>query len=196
MKDYEPIETSRLLLRRPLVSDASAVFERYASDPEVTRFVGWPRHRTVADTVAFLQFSDAEWDRWSGGPYLIMSRVDGRLLGSTGLGFEAPDRAATGYVLAKDSWGQGYATEALQAMVNLARRRGVVRLYALCHPQHRASGHVLEKCDFTCEGTWREHAEFPNLTPGVRSDVLCYALILGAHSGPRSKVQGPRSTKC
>jgi RimJ/RimL family protein N-acetyltransferase len=154
------------------------MFERYASDTEVTRFVGWPRHLTVADTLAFLRFSDAEWDRWPGGPYLIVSRVDGRLLGSTGLGFEAPDRAVTGYVLAKDSWGHGYATEALHAMVAQARGLGVVRLYAVCHLQHRASARVLEKCDFTCEGTWRGHVEFPNLTPGVRSDVLCYALIL------------------
>ena len=177
MKDYERIETSRLILRRPLLGDTSAMFERYARDSEVTKFVSWPRHLTVADTIAFLQFSDAEWDRWPRGPYLIESRVDGRLLGSTGLGFEAPDRAMTGYVLAKDSWGQGYATEALQAMVDQARRLGVVRLYAMCHPQHRASARVLEKCDFTCEGTWAQHAEFPNLAPGVRSDVLCYALI-------------------
>jgi RimJ/RimL family protein N-acetyltransferase len=190
VKGYERIETSRLVLRRPLAGDASAMFERYASDSDVTTFVGWPRHRTVTDTLAFLQFSDAEWDRWPCGPYLIVSRADGRLLGGTGLGFEAPDRAVTGYVLARDSWGQGYATEALHAMVDLACRMGVVRLYAVCHPQHRASRRVLEKCDFTCEGTWRDHAEFPNLTPGVRSDVLCYALTLGARGAASSRAAG------
>ena len=179
MIDNERIETSRLVLRRPLVDDASGIFERYASDSDVTRFMSWPRHRTLTDTLAFLQFSDAELDRWPGGPYLIESRVDGRLLGGTGLGFETPDRAVTGYILAKDSWGQGYATEALHAMVGQARRVGVIRLYATCYPQHRASGRVLEKCGFICEGTWRDHVEFPNLAPGIRSDVLCYALPLG-----------------
>ena len=180
MKVPERIETARLVLRRPLPSDASAVFERYAGDPDVTRFVGWPRHRSVADTVAFLQFSDGEWDRRPGGPFLIESRVDGRLLGSTGLQFEAPDRAMTGYVLAADSWGFGYATEALHAMIDVARHTGVVRLYALCHPEHRASGHVLEKCGFTLEGAWRQYAEFPNHSPGVRLDALCYATVCGA----------------
>ena len=180
MKDNERIETSRLLLRRPLAGDASAIFQRYARDSEVTRFVGWPRHQTLADTLAFLQFSDAQWERWHAGPYLILSRMDGRLLGSTGLAFETPDRAMTGYVLAKDSWGLGYATEALQLMVDLARPMGVVRLYALCHPQHRASRRVLEKCNFICEGTWQNYVEFPNLNPGVKSEALCYALILGA----------------
>jgi len=154
------------------------MFEVYASDPDVTTFVGWPRHQSVADTWAFLGFCDAEWRRWPAGPYLIESRADGRLLGSTGLAFETPDRAATGYVLAKEAWGRGYATEALHAMVDLAERVGVVRLYALCHPAHGASWRVLEKGGFSREGTLPDHAEFPNLAPGVRSDVLCYARVL------------------
>ncbi|HEX2520507.1 MAG TPA: GNAT family N-acetyltransferase [Terriglobia bacterium] len=132
-------ETHRLLLRRPQPEDAAVVFARYANDPEVTRFVGWPKHESVADTQAFLAFSDAEWERWQAGPYLIWSRSDGVLLGSTGLGFETPYRAATGYVLARDAWGRGYATEALNAMVDIAPRVGVQRLYALCHLEHRAS---------------------------------------------------------
>jgi [ribosomal protein S5]-alanine N-acetyltransferase len=180
MKAPERIDTARLVLRRPRIADAADIFERYAADEEVTRFVGWPRHRTVDETRGFLQFSDAEWDRWPAGPYLILSAIDGRLLGGTGLSFEASDRAMTGYVLAKDSWGRGYATEALAAMVDLARSLGVTRLYALCHPQHRASWHVLEKCAFAREATLPAHAEFPNLEPGVRADVLCYARALGA----------------
>src|SRR6185369_706973 len=119
------IETARLVLRRPRASDVKAVFKRYSSDPEVTHFLGWPRHRRVAETRAFLDFSDAEWRRWPAGPYLIESRDTGQLLGGTGLGFETPFRASTGYVLARDAWGAGYATEALRGMVELAARVGV-----------------------------------------------------------------------
>ena len=148
MKAPNRIETARLTLVRPTLDDAAAVFERYASDPDVTRFLGWPRHQSIADTHAFLEFSASEWERWPAGPYLIRSRRDGRLLGGTGLGFEAPDEAVTGYVLARDAWGQGYATEALLAVLDIARGLGNIRLYALCHPEHRASRRVLEKCGF------------------------------------------------
>ena len=48
-------------------------------------------------------------------------------------------RAMTGYVLARDAGGRGYATEALGAMVETTRTPGVRRLYALCHHEHRAS---------------------------------------------------------
>ena len=169
------LETPRLRLRRPRAADAASVFQRYASDPQVTRYLGWPTHKSVDDTDGFLAYCDSEWERWPVGPYLVESGVDGRLLGSTGLGFETPEQAATGYVLARDAWGQGYATEALSAMRDLARSLGVRRLYALCHPEHRASHHVLEKCGFLREGRLLAHAEFPNLAPGVQADVFCYA---------------------
>jgi [ribosomal protein S5]-alanine N-acetyltransferase len=172
------LETSRLELRRPRAGDADAVFARYSSDPDVTRYVGWPTHRNVDETRAFLQYSDAEWTRWPAGPYLILARGDGRLLGGTGLSFETSSRAMTGYVLAKDAWGMGYATEALGAMVGIARNSGVRRLYALCHHEHRASARVLEKCDFAREGVLRAHVEFPNLFLSEPQDVACYAILL------------------
>src|SRR5438552_18188698 len=54
--------------------------------------------------------------------------------------------------------GHGFATEALAAMVDLARSTGVHRLYALCHAVHRASAHVLEKCGFLLEETRHSYA--------------------------------------
>jgi RimJ/RimL family protein N-acetyltransferase len=107
---------------------------------------------------------------------MIESRADGTLLGGTGLGFETRQQASTGYVLAHDAWGLGYATEALGAMRDLGAQLGLERLYALCHPEHRASARVLEKCGFLSEGTLRGYAEFPNLAAGVAADVLCYAV--------------------
>ena len=169
------IESRRLVMRRPLAADAGAIFTRYAGDPEVTRYLGWPRHRAVSDTHDFLAFSDAEWARWPAGPYVIESRTSGDLLGGTGLGFDLPDEASTGYVLARDAWGLGYATESLAAMVGLARDLGVRRLYALCHPEHQPSQHVLQKGGFVREAMLSRFAAFPNLKPGMLADVLCYA---------------------
>ena len=107
MKAPVQIETARLTLRQPGIDDALAMFERYASDPEVTRFLGWPRHRMVEDTRAFLRFSAEEWKRWPAGPYLILSRADGLLLGSTGLGFRTSQEAVTGVRPSRRRLGQG-----------------------------------------------------------------------------------------
>lgn len=179
----ERFETTRLVLRRPRPGDAPAIFARYASVPEVTHYMSFARHVTIAQTRAFLDFCDDEWRRWPVGPYLIEHRADGRLLGGTGLGFESPWCASTGYLLARDAWGHGYASEALAAMVGLARRLAVVRLYALCHVEHAASRRVLEKGGFVHEGVVPEATTFPNLgTPGKQA-AHCYARLL-SWAGP------------
>lgn len=176
------VETPRLVLSAPVAADAEAIFQRYSNDDEVTRYLGWATHRTVADTQAFLAFSAVQWEREGAGPYLIWARADDRLLGSTGLSLEHGGQATTGYVLATDAWGKGYATEALTAMVDVATDIGVRRLYALCHPQHRASWRVLEKCRFERDGSWNRQLEFPNLAPGIAQDVLCYRRGLNRHA--------------
>jgi len=177
------LRTARLVLGPPTSADAEAIFSRYASDPEVTRFVGWPRHRTIADTKAFLAFSSSEWARAGVGPYLIRTRADDRLIGSTGLAIDAKLEAMTGYVLATDAWGNGFATEALQAMVELAHRLHQPHIYAFCHPLHRASQRVLEKCGFTRDQTRHTRMEFPNLEPGIPQDVFYYSRVLIEDTG-------------
>lgn len=179
IKGPERIETTRLLLRRPKASDAQAVFNRYASDREVTRYLSWPTHRSLADTLAFLSLSDDEWKRWPAGPYLVLTRSGNpcKLLGSTGLFYKSATRAVTGYVFAQDAWGQGFATEALEAMIELARQTGVERLEAICHAEHSPSANVLEKCGFEKEEAKREHFVFPNLAPQKKSDVFSYVRL-------------------
>jgi RimJ/RimL family protein N-acetyltransferase len=170
-------DTARLHFRRPTASDAPAVFARFASDREVTKYLSWARHRSVADTREFLEASDREWDAHGTGPYLVFSR-DGALAGATGLHLETPYRASTGYALVRDAWGRGYATELTRAMVALAwTLPRLVRLYALCHPLNVASARVLEKAGFEREGLLRKFLVFPNLDSHEPSDVLIYGLV-------------------
>jgi RimJ/RimL family protein N-acetyltransferase len=176
MLDASLYRTPRLALRPPRKEDAAEVFQRIASDPQVTRYVAWPIHATILDTEAFLSFSQTEWTKWPIGPLLITSQNDGAILGSTGMAFETPLRASTGFVLAKDVWGLGFASEALHAMAKLAAALNVQRLYALCHVKHERSARVLERCGFLREGILHKHTVFPNLGVPDPQDVYCYAL--------------------
>ena len=183
MLNTEPITTSRLLLRPPAAADAPAIFTRYSSDLQATRWLNWPRHRQIEETLRFVDWSHQQWAQWPAGPLLIferdpLSQREARLAGATGLSFDSPREASVGYVLAPDCWGRGYATEAVRAMVDLARQLALLRLNALCHAEHTSSAHVLEKCGFTQEERLEKHILFPNLAPGVRMDVLRFLLLL------------------
>lgn len=169
----EVVETERLLLRRPVPADAQHIFSRYASDPDVTRYMSFRRHQSIADAEMFLDFSNFEWSANGCGPYLVLSRASGVVLGGTGLSLQQHE-AETGYIFARDAWGYGYATEALRAMVDVGRAMGLYGLHAHCHPEHHASMHVLEKCGFTLNHRIRNAHVFPNLGT-AKQDVLSYA---------------------
>ena len=177
MKAPHAIHTERLLLRRPRSQDAAAIFTRYAGDASVGRYLAWPIHRSVDDTKAFLELADAEWQRWPAGPYLICRGEEETVIGSTGLVFDSPRTASTGYVIARDSWGRGFATESVLAMTRLAKALRCDRLLAYCHPEHAASERVLDKAGFLRDALLADFCEFPNLVRGKRQSVVRYVWV-------------------
>ena len=174
---FERMETPRLILRRPVAADAEAIYSRYASDPAVTRLLAWPRHTSIGMTHSFLGYCNEVWDAGKVGPLIIESRATGAVVGSTGLDYDCLDAAQTGYVLAKDAWGKGFATEALRAVMEIAARVGIGQLIALCHPENAASRHVLEKCQFVCDPQPASGHRFPNLDLETQ-DALRYTFKL------------------
>jgi RimJ/RimL family protein N-acetyltransferase len=99
------------------------------------------------------------------------------VLGTTGLDVETPWRAATGYVLRRDAWGRGLATEVTVAMTRLADDLGMIRVHALCHPDNTASTRVLAKAGFLREGVLRRHTCFPNISLDEPQDVEIWARV-------------------
>jgi ribosomal-protein-alanine N-acetyltransferase len=172
----ELVRTTRLTLRRPRLSDAQAVFEEYASDPEVTRYMDWPTHRSVRDAEAFLPLCDTGWASGRDLSWAITLTPSDRVIGMIGLrphGFKAD----FGYVLTRRLWGQGIMPEAAGAIVGLAfEDPSVRRVWATCDVENRASVRVLEKLGLTYEGTMRRHLIRPNLSAEPR-DSLVYARV-------------------
>jgi ribosomal-protein-alanine N-acetyltransferase len=174
------LRAERILLRAPRAEDAAVIFARYASDAQVTRFLCWPSHRSVDDTRAFLSVAMRQWNEGTGFAFLIESRDGARLIGSVGLTMNEPHCATTGYALASDAWGHGFATEALCALMkNAFEAPFLMRVQALCHTAHAASENVLEKSGFVREGILRRHTVFPNFDPNEPQDVALWARVRG-----------------
>jgi [ribosomal protein S5]-alanine N-acetyltransferase len=165
------IATARLVLRRLTADDAEAIFT-YAGDSEATRYMSWPKHRSLDDTRRFIEFALAHWEHQGIGAYLI--ERDGVVVGSTGLDPDGRERALTGYILARHAWGCGYATEACHAMMQLGRSLGFLRIGAQCHVDHLASARVLEKSGMRFEGILQRQIVLPNLSDELQ-DVRSYA---------------------
>src|SRR5688572_56000 len=170
------IHTDRLVLRRPVLADASAIFDGYACDQEVVRYLMWRPHETIRDTEAFLETRLRGWEAGDDLTWALTLKGDDRLIGMIGVrlhGFK-PD---IGYVLARPYWGRGLMVEAGHAIVDLAfMDPGVYRVWAVCDAENRASARVLEKLGMTLEGVLRRWVVHPNVSDQPR-DSLCYSRI-------------------
>jgi RimJ/RimL family protein N-acetyltransferase len=156
--DFEHIETERLLLRMPQLDDATAILD-FIGDPAVMHPIGSePGGLPVA--TEHLERWIARWDANDMGPFMLVRKEDGRLLGRVGplvwnaRTWENSSLAAAGedaevelgWALAQEHWGRGYAPEAARAVrAWIYESRGVERLISLIDPVNVASARVAEK---------------------------------------------------
>jgi len=154
----------------PQLADAHGVYA-YASDAAVTRFLAWPRHTSLKESEQFLQKAMAGWQK---GNYLLWLIEDAEgVVGAIGCTLSGVN-AGIGYVLARDHWGRGYATEALTLLVDaLFRETPVSAVWALCVIENSASKRVLEKSGFRFLRTLTGYLPCPNLK-GERKDVWLF----------------------
>jgi [ribosomal protein S5]-alanine N-acetyltransferase len=142
-----PLSTARLNLVALTFAHATAVFA-YASDPEISRLVAWPRHESLEDSRRFVARSMigyAVGDHYEWG---LLRRCDQAFLGTCGFG--EIDRACgvgeIGYVLAQPYWGQGYATEAAAAVLQFGFvQLGLRLIEAQAFAENVASLRVMAK---------------------------------------------------
>jgi [ribosomal protein S5]-alanine N-acetyltransferase len=176
-KRFELLHTERLLLRRPTVEDANAIFSSYPTQKEVTKYLLFPPHESIQDTLNFIQWSDEQWEKKGGYNFILCSKADeGRVIGGVGLYLEGLDDeheseetklpagvARVSYYIAKEQCRKGYATEACKTMIKLAIEVGITKLVAPVHPDNLASIRVLEKCGFQEDAMVCEMLVLPNL---------------------------------
>ena len=166
--------TPRLLLRPIEASDAPTIFQAYAQDPEVSRFLTWRPHTSIEDTRSYLASAVAAV---SSRNYAIIERGSGALIGSFELRQAASWRLGYGYALARPFWGRGLMTEALTEVAGWALAQpGIWRISDVVDVDNPASARVMEKAGFVREGVLRRWGLHPNVSDEPR-DCYLYARV-------------------
>jgi ribosomal-protein-alanine N-acetyltransferase len=174
-----PIETDRLVLRNFREDDWQAV-HAYTSDPDV---VGWfgEQPYSVEQTRDWIQ-ADLEHqknpDRWN-ILLAVTLKSDDTVVGNCGHIVRSPReiRAAyAGYKISQEYWNNGYATEALGAMLKFGfGDLDLQRISMISDPRNVGSWRVMEKCGLRREG----HAIQDRLMNGEMIDTYYYAMLSG-----------------
>ena len=169
------LETKDLILRKPAMKDAEDIF-RYASDPEVARYVLWDPHRTVRETRQCIR--DLRHRIRAGYPssWAVVLRSTGTVIGTIGfVSYSVQNRSAElGYSFSRSFWNRGYATQALQAVIDsVFTSLPLNRLEAQHDVRNPASGRVMQKCGLRQEGVLRGRI----LNKGEYVDTVLYAIL-------------------
>ena len=182
------LETPRLLLRRFQPGDAAA-FAAYRSDPEVARYQSWTAPVPAAEAAALVRdLADGDPAQPGWFQYAVEVRAGGGLAGDVGVNLhENLMQAELGFTLAPQWQGQGYASEAVRAVLrDLFSRRGLHRVSAECDARNFRSARLLERAGFLQEGCRPEFSWFK----GEWTDDLLFGLL--ASRWTQLTAQAPR----
>jgi ribosomal-protein-alanine N-acetyltransferase len=176
MKAPETLQTERLLLRKARREDAPAIFDGYAQDPEVTRYMIWKPHKNIRETEQFLSACEDLWRDGKDFAYAITLKGNNQLIGMCAL-HPMKLKIEVGFGLARSYWGKGYMTEALRAVIDWAFAQSYIfRVQAICDVENIGSARVMEKAGMVREGLLRCYVLHPNISAEPR-DVYMYAIV-------------------
>ena len=159
-------ETERLILRSWKPEDLS-LFVAMNKDNRVMRY--FPATLSEAETEAFYNRIQDEFNQKGSGLYAVELKSTGVFIGYVGLheiGFEADFTPGIeiGWRLAADYHNQGYATEAAETVLKLAKELGIGSLYSFTAKINIPSERVMQKIGMTKVGEF-DHPKLSKDSP-------------------------------
>lgn len=145
------ISTDRLILRRPLLGDFEP-YQQMWSDPDILRHIAPAPFSGEQMWTRFLR-QEGGWQFFGFGYFVIEERSSGRFVGQVGFQELRRDISPaltgtmeTGWTIAPEAQGRGYASEAAQAAFGWAREHHAGRrVTAIVSPANMASIRIVEK---------------------------------------------------
>lgn len=170
------LETERLILRRFKIEDAQDMYQNWANNPEVNKFLSWPVHQSVDVSKAVIanwvkSYSEPDNYQWA-----ITQLSDQAVIGSIGVIHKNDDigKVEIGYCISRQWWHQGITSEALKALIDFfISEVGINRVESMHDPNNPNSGKVMLKCGMKYEGTMRQSHRN---NQGI-SDSVWYAIL-------------------
>ena len=171
-----PIHTERLILRE-YEKDDWALVHHYAEKTDVVEFLPWGPN-TEEETKQFIERVIKNRSKTPREKYefAVILKENDKLIGGCSLNICNPEDQSgeIGYCFSPEIWGNGYATEAVSALIEFTfQKLEIHRLFAGVEPENTRSIRVLERLGLRLEGHLKEN----KLIRGKWRDTLIYAIL-------------------
>lgn len=153
------LETERLILRKFKDEDASDLFNNWANDSNVTKFLTWPTHENLDISKYVIGLWLDEYSNDNVYNWCIELKELGQAIGGISVVSidENVEEVEIGYCIGKEYWNKGIVTEAFSSIIKfLFEEVDVKRIVAKHDTNNPASGAVMKKCGLQFEGINRK----------------------------------------
>lgn len=153
-----PLNTERLLLRKITMDDIEPMYNNWASDDDVTRFLNWSTHQNIEVTRHVVSSWINQYNHDYFFQWIIEHKDNKEVLGTISLFNRKEESYEIGYCISKKYWNQGITSEACRAVLNFAFTELNVKSINSRHvAENIASGRVMQKNNMRFIGSSNEY---------------------------------------
>lgn len=170
------IETERLILRKLEISDLEQVYNNWCSDPKVSKYVTWDMHENIEQTKEYIKFKLGLYEKDYRFDWVVVIKETNEVIGEIDAVKQSLNYnlVELGYCYGSKYWNNGYATEALKAVIRYLKEVALVEKVTACHiSTNPASGRVMQKAGMNYDATLKEYVVDKNTKE--RADLVYYS---------------------
>ena len=148
------LETDRLILRPFELNDASSMFNNWANDDEVTKYVTWYTHESVETTQKVLSIWVEQYEKPERINFAITLKDTSELIGGIDIVGYLDGIPVIGYVLGRRFWNNGYMTEVCKKVIEFLFSLGHEKIIIDALVENTGSNKVIIKCGGVFQETY------------------------------------------
>lgn len=171
------IETERLILRRMKEEDALFIYENWASDPLVTKYLTWEPHQSLEVTKKYVEYKLERYQKEFCFDFVVVLKETNEPIGEIeAVKVSLKDRLIEmGDCYGSKFWNNGYGTEALKAFIRYMFDEVEVEKIIACHiSTNPASGRIMQKAGMNCDATLKGY--MCDKSTNKRVDLIYYSI--------------------
>jgi len=144
---FSTLFTPRLTLRPFTLADVTRLHS-IMNEPDIMQYFPNTAQPEMERVQALIDRQLMQYEKYNLGWWAVVSQEGADLIGWNGLQYlPETDEVEVGYLLSRQFWGRGYATEGARATLQFGfETLGLGQIIGLTHPDNKASQNVLLKC--------------------------------------------------
>ena len=176
-KGSKTLYTDRLTLRKITIDDAQDMFDNWANNKKVTKYMTWDSHSDVEQTKMIINSWATSYSKETFYLWTIVLNDINQPIGTISVVSLKEDvsEVEIGYCIGENWWNKGIMSEALNEVIRFFFEEVKVNRVCASHAKENpASGKVMLKCNMKYEGTLRQSIK---ASCGEICDLVCYAIL-------------------